>query len=91
VEALSLFWPLNGVMAGIFARYVLNRLHYYAVSYVAMLMYDAVTTNWGIASVVINLSNMVFIVVVAVLVQRDRRLMKKTPIRLTHYACSTTA
>ena len=80
VEALSLFWPLNGVMAGIFARYVfLNRLHYYAVSYVAMLMYDAVTTNWGIASVVINLSNMVFIVVVAVLIQRDRRLMKKTP------------
>ena len=80
VEALSLFWPLNGVMAGIFARYVfLHRLHYYAVSYVAMLMYDAVTTNWGIASVVINLSNMVFIVVVAVLIQRDRRLMKKTP------------
>ena len=80
VEALSLFWPLNGVMAGIFARYVyLNRLHYYAVSYVAMLLYDAVTTSWGIASVVINLSNMVFIVVVAVLVQRDRRLMKKTP------------
>ena len=80
VEALSLFWPLNGVMAGIFARYVfLNRLHYYAVSYVAMLMYDAVTTNWGIASVVINLSNMVFIVVVAVLIQRDRRLMKKNP------------
>lgn len=80
VEALSLFWPLNGVMAGIFARYVyLNRLHYYAVSYVAMLTYDAVTTSWGMASVVINLSNMVFIVVVAVLVQRDRRLMKKTP------------
>ncbi|ENX4472305.1 GGDEF domain-containing protein [Enterobacter roggenkampii] len=80
VEALSLFWPLNGVMAGIFARYVfLNRLHYYAVSYIAMLMYDAVTTNWGIASVVINLSNMVFIVVVALLIQRDRRLMKKTP------------
>lgn len=80
VEALSLFWPLNGVMAGIFARYVyLNRLHYYAVSYVAMLMYDAVTTSWGMASVTINLSNMIFIVVVAVLVQRDRRLMKKTP------------
>ncbi|GJL42021.1 GGDEF domain-containing protein [Enterobacter asburiae] len=77
---MSLFWPLNGVMAGIFARYVyLNRLHYYAVSYVAMLLYDAVTTSWGIASVTINLSNMVFIVVVAVLIQRDRRLMKKTP------------
>ncbi|HDV9124333.1 TPA: GGDEF domain-containing protein [Escherichia coli] len=28
VHELSLFWPLNGVMAGVFARYVwLNRLH----------------------------------------------------------------
>ncbi len=80
VEALSLFWPLNGVMAGVFARYVyLNRLHYYAVSYVAMLMYDAVTTSWGIASVVINLSNMVFIVIVALLVLRDKRLLKGRP------------
>lgn len=35
VHELSLFWPLNGVMAGVFARYVwLNRLHYYAISYV---------------------------------------------------------
>ncbi|NIF35064.1 diguanylate cyclase [Enterobacter sp. Tr-810] len=80
VEALSLFWPLNGVMAGVFARYAyLNRLHYYAVSYVAMLMYDAVTTSWGIASVVINLSNMVFIVIVALLVMRDKRLLKGRP------------
>jgi hypothetical protein len=36
IEALSLFWPLNGVMAGIFARYAyLNRLHYYAISWAA--------------------------------------------------------
>lgn len=89
VEALSLFWPLNGVMAGVFARFTyLNRLHNYAVSYVAMLMYDAVTTNWGMASVVINLSNMVFIVVVALLVVRDKRLMKKTPIPLMRCGCS---
>jgi hypothetical protein len=34
VEALSLFWPLNGVMAGVFVRYAyLNRIHYYAVSW----------------------------------------------------------
>lgn len=80
VEALSLFWPLNGVMAGVFARYAyLNRLRYYAVSYVAMLMYDAVTTNWGIASVVINLSNMVFIVTVAQLVTRDKQMGRQTP------------
>ncbi|ANG92841.1 diguanylate cyclase [Enterobacteriaceae bacterium 155047] len=80
VESLSLFWPLNGVMAGVFARYAfLNRLRYYAVSYVAMLLYDAMTTTWGFASVVINLSNMVFIVTVALLVTRDKRLKRKTP------------
>lgn len=77
VHELSLFWPLNGVMAGVFARYVwLNRLHYYAVSYVAMLGYDAITTEWGWVSLIINLSNMVFIVIVAQLVIRDKRLGK---------------
>lgn len=79
VEALSLFWPLNGVMAGVFSRYLyLNRLRYYTVSYVAMLMYDAVTTNWGMASLVINASNMVFIATVALLVLRDKRLIRAT-------------
>lgn len=52
-----LFWPLNGVMAGVFARYVwFNRLHYYAISYVAMLVYDAITTEWGLVSLAINFS-----------------------------------
>ena len=39
-------------MAGVFARYVwLNRPHYdYAISYVAMLVYDAITTEWGLVS-----------------------------------------
>ena len=69
VHELSLFWPLNGVMAGVFARYVwLNRLHYYAISYVAMLVYDAITTEWGLVSLAINFSNMMFIVTVALLV-----------------------
>lgn len=80
VEALSLFWPLNGVMAGVFARYAyLNRLHYYAISYLAMLVYDLMTTEWGISSLGINLSNMVFIVTVALLLQRDKRLNISTP------------
>ncbi|CSN77889.1 TPA: diguanylate cyclase [Shigella sonnei] len=77
VHELSLFWPLNGVMAGGVARYVwLNRLHYYAISYVAMLVYDAITTEWGLVSLVINFSNMMFIVTVALLVVRDKRLGK---------------
>ena len=80
IEALSLFWPLNGVMAGIFARYAyLNRLHYYAICWVAMLGYDAITTNWGMASLVINLSNMAFIVTLALLMIRGNRLNKGTP------------
>ncbi|EPU3498765.1 diguanylate cyclase domain-containing protein, partial [Shigella sonnei] len=58
-------------------RYVwLNRLHYYAISYVAMLVYDAITTEWGLVSLVINFSNMMFIVTVALLVVRDKRLGK---------------
>lgn len=77
VHELSLFWPLNGVMAGVFARYIwLNKLRYYAVCYVTMLGYDAFTTEWGWVSLVINLSNMVFIVIAAQLVIRDKRLGK---------------
>lgn len=34
VQELSFFWPLNAVMAGIFARYVwLNRSYFYAVCF----------------------------------------------------------
>ncbi|MGP3591967.1 diguanylate cyclase [Vagococcus sp. WN89Y] len=80
VEELSLFWPLNGVMAGVFARYAfLHRWHYYLMSYLAMLAYDAVTTRWGIASLIINFSNMVFIITMALLIARERRQMTKAP------------
>lgn len=80
VEELSLFWPLNAVMAGVFARYAfLHRWHYYLISYVAMLAYDAVTTSWGMASLIINFSNMVFIITMAQLIGTDRRQMSKVP------------
>lgn len=80
VDELSLFWPLNAVMAGIFARYsFLNRWYLYLLSYSAMLVYDGVTTTWGMASVLINLSNMVFILSMASLVQWEKRRIRKTP------------
>lgn len=91
VQELSLFWPLNAVMAGIFARYVwLNRWHYYAICYGAMLLFDVMTTQWGLASLVINASNMVFIVIVAQLVMRDKRQAGTEPgpmnaLRLFYY------
>ena len=80
VDDLSLFWPLNAVMAGIFARYAfLNRWYLYLLSYSAMLVYDGVTTTWGMASVLINLSNMVFILSMASLVQWEKRRFRNTP------------
>ncbi|WP_318389409.1 diguanylate cyclase [Enterobacter sp.] len=78
VEELSLFWPLNAVMAGVFARHTfLNRLNNYVVCYVAMVLYDGLTTNWGTASFIINFSNIVFILTFALLVQRDKRRPKR--------------
>jgi hypothetical protein len=65
VQELSFFWPLNAVMVGIFARYVwLNRSYFYAVCFAAMLVYDGLTSRWGMgfASLLINFSNIVFIV-----------------------------
>ncbi|WP_312073904.1 GGDEF domain-containing protein [Atlantibacter sp.] len=74
INALSVFWPLNAVMAGVFARYAfLNRAHYYLLCYATMLVYDAMTTSWGMASLAINFSNMLFILIFATLMQRDRR------------------
>lgn len=48
VQELSFFWPLNAVMAGIFARYIwLNRSYFYAICFAAMLVYDGLTSRWG--------------------------------------------
>jgi len=80
VDELSLFWPLNAVMAGVFARYAfLNRWYLYLLCYLAMLIYDGVTTTWGMASVLINLSNMVFILTMASLVLREKHRIRQTP------------
>ncbi|MEO3738985.1 diguanylate cyclase (GGDEF) domain-containing protein [Kosakonia oryzendophytica] len=80
VEELSLFWPLNAVMAGVFARYAfLHRWQYYLISYIAMLAYDAITTSWGTASLIINFSNMVFIITMVHLITLERNQMVKAP------------
>jgi diguanylate cyclase (GGDEF)-like protein len=74
IDELSLFWPLNAVLAAVFVRHpFLNRPVYYVVSYSAMVVYDVVTTHWGWQSAIINLSNMVFIIIVARLLLRYSR------------------
>ncbi|HFJ2985902.1 TPA: GGDEF domain-containing protein [Klebsiella pneumoniae] len=78
VQELSFFWPLNAVMAGIFARYVwLNRSYFYAVCFAAMLVYDGLTSRWGMgfASLLINFSNIVFIVTLTQFAQQVRQLV----------------
>ena len=75
VQELSFFWPLNAVMVGIFARYVwLNRSYFYATCFVAMMVYDGLTSRWGMgfASLLINFSNIVFIVSLAQLLLWDK-------------------
>lgn len=74
VDELSLFWPLNAVLAALFVRNpFLNQPLYYLLCYSAMVVYDAVTTQWGWQSVIINFSNMVFIITVARLLLRYSR------------------
>ncbi|SQI93483.1 diguanylate cyclase [Klebsiella oxytoca] len=51
-------------MAGIFARYIwLNRSYFYAICFAAMLVYDGLTSRWGMgfASFLINFSNLVLL------------------------------
>jgi hypothetical protein len=82
VQELSFFWPLNAVMVGIFARYVwLNRSYFYATCFVAMMVYDGLTSRWGMgfASLLINFSNMVFIVSLAQLLLWDKRRTDSMP------------
>ena len=82
VQELSFFWPLNAVMVGIFARYVwLNRSYFYATCFVAMMVYDGLTSRWGMgfASLLINFSNIVFIVSLAQLLLWDKRRTDSMP------------
>ena len=56
-----------------------------------MIVYDAFTTNWGWQSAIINLSNMVFIIVVARLLLRYSRTQDESNWALNafnlFYAC----
>ncbi len=78
VHELSLFWPLNGVMAGCLPAMsgLIDCITMRSVMWRCWFCHDAITTEWGLVSLVINFSNMMFIVTVALLVVRDKRLGK---------------
>ena len=70
--ALSLFWPINALLTGIFVRLPwLHRWRYYLVCYGAMVCNDAIFYGWRWPAFTINGANILFITVaVTMLIQR---------------------
>lgn len=69
---LSLFWPINALLTGIFVRCPwLHRLRYYLVCYGAMVFNDMLFSGWALPAFTINGANILFILVAAsMLIQR---------------------
>ncbi|MFD1804551.1 diguanylate cyclase [Mixta tenebrionis] len=61
---LSLFWPVNALLTGIFVRFPwLHRLRYYLVCYGAMVFNDTLFSGWALSAFTINGANVLFILV----------------------------
>ncbi|MFS2221194.1 diguanylate cyclase [Pantoea sp. B65] len=73
-QALSLFWPVNALIAAIIVRFpYLHNARIYLISYLAMIFYDMVFSGWAAMSVTINFANIIFIFVVAnILIKRNK-------------------
>ncbi|MFH8135342.1 diguanylate cyclase [Pantoea osteomyelitidis] len=70
-QDLSLFWPVNALLAGIIVRHpFLHSIRYYLVCYGAMIFNDTVFSGWALPAVTLNFANILFIVVaVAMLIK----------------------
>ncbi|WP_027712466.1 GGDEF domain-containing protein [Dickeya chrysanthemi] len=61
---LSVFWPVNIIVAALFYRCrYLNTPWYYLVAYAAMILQDTLFYGWGTSALTINSANIAFIVV----------------------------
>ncbi|QDX30450.1 GGDEF domain-containing protein [Dickeya poaceiphila] len=61
---LSVFWPVNIIVAALFYRCsYLNTPWYYLISYAAMILQDSLFYGWGLSALTINSANIVFIIV----------------------------
>lgn len=61
---LSVFWPVNIIIAALFYRCrYLNNPWYYLVAYAAMILQDTIFYGWGVSALTINSANIAFIVV----------------------------
>ncbi|KOC87350.1 GGDEF domain-containing protein [Winslowiella iniecta] len=65
-QELSLFWPVNALLAGMIVRFpFLHRSGIYLISYLAMVLNDLVFSGWASQSFTINFANIIFIFIVA--------------------------
>lgn len=73
-QELSLFWPVNALVAGIIVRFpFLHTTRIYLICYLAMVLYDALFSGWSAPSMTINVANIIFIFIVAsLLIKRNK-------------------
>ncbi|MGJ0193150.1 diguanylate cyclase [Pantoea sp. RRHST58] len=98
---LSLFWPVNAIVAAIIVRHPwLHRLRYYFASFAAMVANDTLFSGWAWPAVTLNVANLLFIIIaVSMLVKSylrdsDRRQISNAlrifpACLLAAFACAT--
>lgn len=70
---MALFWPLNAILVGIFVRYsFLNRLHYYAVSFLTLIVWDSFFAVNNAGTLIEHFSNIAFVALLTNLILKQR-------------------
>ena len=87
---VAVFWPMNAILVGLFCRYsFFNRLHYYLICLLVLLSLDIFWGVQGPGTVLINLSNVSFVLFLtnAILHKRDgeEKQLKINVLRLYSY------
>ena len=63
-QELSLFWPVNAIVAGVIVRNpFLHQARYYLTCFTAMAFNDMVFSGWTLAALTLNVANLLFILV----------------------------
>lgn len=71
---IALFWPLNAVIVGLFIRHkTLRHIKYAAVVVVAMLLTSLTTGDRGVYSIVLDFSNVLFMLIMYWLIIREEK------------------
>lgn len=76
---LSLFWPVNALIAGMIVRFpFLHSTRIYLTSYLAMVFNDLVFSGWATQSFTINFANIIFILVITnILLKRGSAMINR--------------